>query len=60
MTTEPIEGEIPTPSEEILRFIKDGVVPSMYAIRRALGDDREQVLEAVDQYQPHPSTAPPT
>lgn len=56
--TRPVEGQIPTPAEEFLRYIQEGVVPSAYALRRALGDDREQVLEAVNQCQP--SYTPPT
>lgn len=46
-----IEGEVLTPAEEFLRYIEHGVVPSEYAMRRALGDERALVLAAMDQRQ---------
>ena len=44
-----VESEVLTPAEEFVRYIEDGVVPSMYAIRRALGDERAAMLAEVNQ-----------
>lgn len=43
--TEPL-----TATEEFQLYITKGVVPSMWAIRRALGEDREDVLAKVDSH----------
>ena len=45
----PVEGEVLTAVEEFRRYVTAGVVPSTYAIRRALGGERAQVLKDLER-----------
>lgn len=38
-----------TAADEFELYVTRGVVPSMHAIRRALGDDRAEVLARLDE-----------
>jgi hypothetical protein len=58
---EPVAGtEQPlTSTEEMELYITKGIVPSGYAIRRALDDDRSEVLAMLDRRAPaHPEGTP--
>jgi len=46
---EVLDGTPLTPVQEYELYLTAGVVPSMYAIRRALGEDRDDVLAMMDR-----------
>ena len=44
-----VDGSPMTAVQEFELFFTAGVVPSLYAIRRALGEDRDDVLAMMDR-----------